>query len=180
MLKSTFYTLIISIIFATISIVGYFYAVVYVGGMGGDLIVMYKKSNDLSKEEEILNSIKRVAQHADQNNAELSKYIVSVRNEGSIVFIKILEDAAIDFNLKSETTSIQIISDDNLSKSNKEYLSVKQTVLGPDNLILSFIKKIEMLPFNTKIKSYSISDTLGGGLVNNKQLDLEILVVKEK
>ena len=179
MLKSTFYTLIVAVLLAIISIAGYLYAVVYVGGMGSDLSLMYQKSNDLTKEEDDLNSIKRVAQNADKKNDELEKYIISVPNEGSISFIKTLEDTAGGFGLKSDTTSIQIISDDNLSKINKEYLSVKQTITGPENLILSFVKKIELLPYNTKIKSYSTTKQTTGSS-SSQQLDLEILVVKEK
>lgn len=189
MLKNTIYTLIISILLATISIAGYFYSVVYVGGMGSDLGNMYKKSNSLSKEEESLNSIKRVAQNADQKYSELSQFIVPVQNEGSIKFVKTLEDTADSYGLKSNTNSIEIISDANLSKINKEYLSVKMTLTGSELAISSFVKKIESLPFNTKITSYSLINTNGAVndplekskiTINNQQLDCGILVVKEK
>ena len=192
MLKRTFYTLIIAVLLALISIGGYFYAVIYVGGMGSDLSLMYKKSNDLNKEEESLNSIKRVAQNADQKNAELTKYMVPVEDEGSINFVKTIEDVADSFGLKSNTTAIQIIPDEGLSKVNKEYLSVKETVVGSENMISNFVKKIELLPFNTKIKSYSLFKVGGVQNIPNKgsvatsstsglrQLDLEILVIKEK
>jgi len=189
MLKSTIYTLIIAILLATTSIVGYCYAVVYVGNMGSDLGDMYRKSNDLSKEEDGLNSIKRVAQNADQRNAELSKYIVPIENEGSIEFVKTIEATADKYGLNSNTNSIEIVSDDNLSTINKEYLNVKMTLIGSDVSIANFVKKIESLPFNTKITNYSLTNIGGGStnplvnnksLANNQQLDFGVMVIKEK
>ena len=178
MLKNTIYTLIISILLATTSLVGYFYSVVYVGGMGSDLGDMYKKSNELNREEEALNSIKRVAQNADQRNAEISQFIIPVENEGSIKFVKTLEDTAERYGLKPNTNSIEIVSDDNLSKINKEYLSIKMTLTGPELSVSNFVKKIESLPFNTKITSYSLTNIKG--LTSGQQLDCTILVIKEK
>ena len=190
MLKKTIYTLIISICLAIVSIAGYFYGVVYVGGMGGDLGDMYKKSNELSKEEDTLNSIKRVAQNAEQRNTELSQFIIPIENEGSIKFVKTLEDTAERYGLKSNTNSIEIVSDDNLSKINKEYLSVKMTLIGSDSAVSGFVKKIESLPFNTKITSYSLTNSISASLnslstssratISNQQLDFTILVIKEK
>jgi hypothetical protein len=188
MLKSTIYTLIISILLATAAIFGYLYFVVYVGGMGGDLFSMYKKSAELTKEEDSLNSIKRVAQNADQRNIEISKYIVPVENEGSIKFVKTVEETADSFGLKYSTNAIEIVSDDNLSKINKEYLSVKISISGSESSVSGFVKKLESLPFNVKIRSYSLSNigkivsasSTSGGMDNSQQLDYEILVVKEK
>ena len=189
MLKSTIYILIIAILLATISVAGYFYAVVYVGSMGSDLGNMYRKSDELSKEEDGLNSIKRVAQNADQRNAEISKYIVPIENEGSIGFVKTMEATADKYGLTSNTNSIEIVSDDSLSKINKEYLDVKMTITGSDVSIADFVKKIGSLPFNTKITNYSLINVGGGSinpleknksLVNNQQLDFGIMVIKEK
>lgn len=188
MLKSTIYTLIISIFLAIASIVGYLYFVVYVGGMGGELFAVYKKAGELTKEGDSLNSIKRVAQNADQRNIEISKYIVPVENEGSIKFIKTIEETADSFGLKYNTNAVEIVSDDNLSKINKEYLSVKISAAGSESSISSFVKKLEAIPFNVKIRSYSLSNigkivltpSTRGGTDNNQQLDYEILVVKEK
>ena len=189
MLKSTIYTLVIAILLAITSIAGYLYSVMYVGSMGSDLGDMYRKSNDLSKEEDRLNSIKRVAQNAGQRNAELSKYIVPIENEGSSEFVKTIENTADKYGLSSNTNSIEIVSDDNLSKINKEYLSVKMTISGSDISIANFVKKIESIPFNIKITSYSLTN-LGGGSIgslaknkntfNNQQLDFGIMVIKEK
>lgn len=195
MLKSTIYTLIIAMLIAIVSIAGYFYSVVYVGGMGTDLGDMYNKSNDLSKQEESLNSIKRVAQNADQRNSEISKYIVPVENEGSIQFVKTIEDTADRYGLKYNTMDIGIVSDDSLTPLNKEYLSIKESVVGPDYSIAEFVKKLEVLPFNAKVKSYSLTrlgvtqmpvvvqngaSAKNNNSNSNQQLDLEILVIKEK
>ena len=183
MLKSTVYTLIVSTLIAILSIAGYLYSVVYVGGMGSDLNDLYKKSEDLKKEEESLNSIKRVAQNAGQKSAELSRYIVGVENEGSINFVRTIEDTADKYGLQYNTNSIEIVPDDNLSKINKEYLSVKETVSGPASSVSEYVKKIDTLPFNTKIKNYSITNITGlsgKGVGPTQQLNLEILVVKEK
>jgi hypothetical protein len=181
MTKKTFYTLIISIILALASISGYCFAVVYVGGMGGDLVSIYKKSNDLKKEEDSLNSIKRVAQNADARNADLMKYIVPVDNEGSIKFVQTIEDLATLNNLTFSTNAIEIVQDGNLSKFNKEYLSIKESISGTKLSVSNFVDKVESLPFNIKIKSYSTAKV--GGLqtaTSSQQLDLQILVVKEK
>jgi hypothetical protein len=183
MLKNTIYTLIISIIIAIISIAGYVYGILYVGGMGGDLGDMYNKSNELSKEEEVLNSIKRVAQNAEERNIEISQFIIPVENEGSIKFVKTLENTADRYGLKSNTNSIEIVSDDNLSKINKEYLSVKMTLVGSEQNVSGFVKKIESMPFNTKITSYSLTNSSSASnksTINDQQLDCTILVIKEK
>ena len=183
MLKTTFYTLTIAVLIAGASMFGYFYSVIYVGGMGSDLSDLYQKSDELSIKEQNLNSIKRVAQSANQNNSEISKYIVSVENEGSIQFVKKIEDLADRYNLKYNTNSIQIVPDDELSKINKEYLSIKETVIGSDSGIAEFVKKIDSAPYNLRIRNYSLTKIVGAnakGGVDNKQLDVEILVVKEK
>jgi len=182
MLKKTIYILISSITLAVISIVGYLYLVMYVGDMGGDLNDMYVKSEELSKEENGLNSIKRVAQNADQRNGELSKYIVSADNEGSIGFVQIIEEVAESYGLTANTSSIEITTDDKVSKINKEYLVVKETLVGTESSLLGFVQKIENIPFNIKIKGFSLSKV---GVSQNAsssqyQLDLEILVIKEK
>ena len=180
MLKSTVYQLTIASILAIISIGGYIYASIYVGGMGSDLVSLNQKSNDLTIEMESLSSIKRVAQNIDQRNAEISKYIVPVENEGSINFVRSIEDTADKFGLKYNTNSIQIIQDDNLSRLNKEYLSIKETVTGNESAIYAFTQKMDTIPFNTKIKSFSLAKVGAVKGVDNQQLDLEILVIKEK
>lgn len=189
MLKSTIFKLIISILLAISSIAVYFYAIVYVGNMGSDLGAMYRKSGELNKEEESLNSIKRVAQNADQKNAEISQYVVPVQNEGSIKFVEMIEDTAGYYNLKLNTNSIEIVADGELEKINKEYLSVKISLSGPEYSIANFVKKIESLPYNTKIENYSLtninsvvsnSTTTNRSLNNNQQLDCNIMVVKDK
>ena len=189
MLKKPIYTLILSVVIAVISVAGYLYSVVYVGGLVADLRDMYRKAGDLNKEEESLKSIKKVAENANQRNAELSKYIVPVKNEGSINFVKTLEETADKYGLKSNTNAIEIVSDDALSKLNKEYLSIKITTIGSEASVTSFVKKLELLPFNVKIKNYSLTRVLGGqgvvvsknsNSIINQQLDMEILVIKEK
>jgi len=189
MLKSTIYTLILVIILGLVSIAGYLYSVVYVGGMGSDLSVLYQKSDELKGEESSLNSIKRVAENADQRNTEISKYIVPVEDEGSISFVKTMESIADKYGLKYNTNTIEIVPDDSLSKINKEYLSIGMSLSGSNDAISSFVKKLDSVPFNIKVKSFSltrVSSTLGvpvvGGpvLSNGEQLDCKILVIKEK
>jgi hypothetical protein len=181
MSKRTISTLIISVTLATISIAGYFYTVTYVGGMGSSLSDMYAKSVELKKEEESLSSIQRVAQNADQRNAELSKYIVPSGNEGSIQFVQTIENLAESFGLTYNTNSIEIVSDEKLAKLDKEYLSIKETLNGSSKSIAGFVEKIETLPLNTKIRSYSVTKTAGSkGTSTVEQLDIEILVIKEK
>jgi hypothetical protein len=182
MLKKTIYILISSITLAVVSIVSYLYLVMYVGGMGSDLNDMYVKSEELTKEENSLNSIRRVAQNADQRNEELSKYIVPADNEGAISFVQTIEEAAESYGLTANTNSIEITTDDKMTKINKEYLVVKETIIGMEPSILAFVQKIENIPFNIKIRSYSMSKV---GVSQNAsssqyQLDLEILVIKEK
>ena len=109
------------------------------------------------------------------------KYIVPVDNEGSIKFVQTIEDLATLNNLTFSTNAIEIVQDGNLSKFNKEYLSIKESISGTKLSVSNFVDKVESLPFNIKIKSYSTAKV--GGLqtaTSSQQLDLQILVVKEK
>lgn len=167
-------------------IVGYGYSVMYVGGMGSSLSDMYKESEELRIQEEGLNSIKRVAENADQRNGEISKYIIPVENEGSIRFMKLIEDTAERSGVKYNTNSIEIVPDGALSKINKEYLSINMSLSGSEMSVTNFIKSIESLPFNAKIKSFSLTK-IGGlqtsstkSVIINEQLDCVILIIKEK
>lgn len=180
MFKKTIYKLIITAILAITSAGAYVYSVMYVGGMGSDLSSLYKESSDLSVQEESLNSVKRVAENADQRNAEISKYIVPVENEGAIKFLKLMENLAEQYKLKYITNSMEIVPDTSLSKINKEYLSINMSVSGPELVVFNFIKKMESIPFNTKVTSISLVRTSTGIMQNDVQASFSILVIKDK
>ena len=186
MFKKTIYILIISLILSIISVVAYVYAIFYVGGMGSELKALHQESSDLDQESERLNSIKRVAENADQNQQDLYKFIIPVESEGAIGFVKLIEGLSDKYNLKYNTNSIEIVGDDNLSKINKEYLSVKFTASGSRTQLFNFMNKVETAPYNIRVKAFSLTKVSGNVSASSTssmdlwQIDAEILVIKEK
>lgn len=184
MQKQTIYILIISIIIGALSICFYIWGIFYVGNMGGDLKQLHEESISLEQEFSRINSIKKVAENADDNNSKINKYIIPAGNEGSINFVKQIEDLADKYVSRYTTNSIEIISNEQLTAINKEYLSVKITAFGKKSQIFNFVNKINNAPYNLKIKTFSLIKIGNQGVLADSsdfwQIDLDVLIIKEK
>lgn len=184
MQKQTVYILIISVIIAVFAISFYVWSIFYVGGMGNNLEVLHEESAALEQDFNKMNSIKKVAEKSDENNSKIYKYIISSGNEGSIKFVKNIEDLADKYVQKYTTNSIEIVSSEELSKINKEYLSVKMTAFGSKKQVFDFLNKINNAPYNVQIKTFSLvgvgSQGTPGSGSDFWQIDLDVLIIKEK